>query len=39
MLERWVETSVRGLPYNREQQVTREDEEEAANPDQAEHST
>ncbi|KAG2422906.1 hypothetical protein HXX76_015733 [Chlamydomonas incerta] len=39
MLERWVETSVRGLPYNREKQTTQQDEEDAANPDQAEHST
>ncbi|KAG2489745.1 hypothetical protein HYH03_011852 [Edaphochlamys debaryana] len=38
-LERWVETAVRGRPYDRENHVTQADEDAVANPDQAEHST
>ncbi|GFR46687.1 hypothetical protein Agub_g8305 [Astrephomene gubernaculifera] len=39
MLERWVETAVRGLSYDRDAHVTPQQEAEYGNPDVGEHST
>jgi hypothetical protein len=39
MLEKWIETAVRHGTYSRDAKVNAADEDAAANPDQAEHST
>lgn len=39
MLERWIETAVRGHPYDRDNHVTPHTEEQYANPDVADRST
>ncbi len=36
---RWIETAVRGRPYDRDNHVTRHTEEQYANPDVADRST